>query len=211
MALKPCRECNKKVSTEASTCPSCGVPNPTAKNKKIKDISSNQTYGVCEKIFCTKKYEIVIISKTTVGKKVCEKCGNNLQEVNSDDALKDFEWKSKNKDVVNISKNNGRYFFNGSETLAVTFWGYFIGGNVIFQTILVALSNNAEAGEAIIFLFVAYCIWIFLCVIGVFNSADIYKAKKIKAGELYGWATTAKVTSVILILSAIGNSLKYFR
>ena len=29
MALKPCRECKKKVSTEAVTCPSCGVPNPT--------------------------------------------------------------------------------------------------------------------------------------------------------------------------------------
>ena len=29
MALKPCRECRKKVSTEAVTCPSCGVPNPT--------------------------------------------------------------------------------------------------------------------------------------------------------------------------------------
>ena len=55
MALKPCRECNKKVSTEASTCPSCGVPNPTAINKKIKDISSNQTYGVCAKKYSAQK------------------------------------------------------------------------------------------------------------------------------------------------------------
>ena len=31
MALKPCRECKKKVSTEAKTCPSCGAPNPTLK------------------------------------------------------------------------------------------------------------------------------------------------------------------------------------
>ena len=29
MALKNCRECNKKVSTEAASCPSCGAPNPT--------------------------------------------------------------------------------------------------------------------------------------------------------------------------------------
>ena len=29
MALKPCRECNKKVSTEAGSCPSCGAPDPT--------------------------------------------------------------------------------------------------------------------------------------------------------------------------------------
>ena len=34
MALKPCRECKKKVSTEAVTCPSCGVPNPTKKKPK---------------------------------------------------------------------------------------------------------------------------------------------------------------------------------
>jgi uncharacterized membrane protein YdbT with pleckstrin-like domain len=29
MALAPCRECGKRVSTEAATCPECGVPNPT--------------------------------------------------------------------------------------------------------------------------------------------------------------------------------------
>ena len=36
MALKPCRECKKKVSTEAATCPSCGVPNPTQKKTTVK-------------------------------------------------------------------------------------------------------------------------------------------------------------------------------
>ncbi len=34
MPLKPCRECKKKVSTEAATCPSCGVPNPTSNTKR---------------------------------------------------------------------------------------------------------------------------------------------------------------------------------
>lgn len=29
MALASCRECGSKVSTEAETCPQCGVPNPT--------------------------------------------------------------------------------------------------------------------------------------------------------------------------------------
>jgi len=38
MALKACRECKKKVSTEAISCPKCGVPNPTKKvlNQKIE-------------------------------------------------------------------------------------------------------------------------------------------------------------------------------
>tara|TARA_B100000795_G_scaffold25204_1_gene16813 strand:+ start:79 stop:570 length:492 start_codon:yes stop_codon:yes gene_type:complete len=48
MALKPCRECNKKVSTEASVCPSCGVPNPTdgtliLKEKTIKETETKKT------------------------------------------------------------------------------------------------------------------------------------------------------------------------
>lgn len=30
MALKPCKECKKEISTEAKTCPHCGKKNPTA-------------------------------------------------------------------------------------------------------------------------------------------------------------------------------------
>jgi hypothetical protein len=30
MALHPCRECGRRVSTEAPSCPACGVPTPTA-------------------------------------------------------------------------------------------------------------------------------------------------------------------------------------
>ena len=36
MALKACRECKKKVSTEATACPSCGAPNPTQKKVNTK-------------------------------------------------------------------------------------------------------------------------------------------------------------------------------
>ena len=38
MALKPCRECKKKVSTEANTCPNCGVPNPTLELEGLEDL-----------------------------------------------------------------------------------------------------------------------------------------------------------------------------
>ena len=30
MALKPCRECGKEVSTKAKTCPQCGISHPTS-------------------------------------------------------------------------------------------------------------------------------------------------------------------------------------
>jgi len=33
MALANCKECGKKVSTSAKSCPSCGVPSPTKKEK----------------------------------------------------------------------------------------------------------------------------------------------------------------------------------
>ena len=47
MALKPCRECKKKVSTEAATCPSCGVPNPTQKKEKTtRDQSWRKNLGI---------------------------------------------------------------------------------------------------------------------------------------------------------------------
>ena len=42
MALKPCKECNKKISTLAKVCPSCGAPSPTRKiNSSIKKKDPN--------------------------------------------------------------------------------------------------------------------------------------------------------------------------
>lgn len=37
MAIKPCRECTKDVSTEAKTCPHCGVSDPTKAKASPKD------------------------------------------------------------------------------------------------------------------------------------------------------------------------------
>ena len=57
MALKPCRECKKKVSTEASVCPSCGVPNPTDRASDLKKTipkhipTSNKTFSGSVKSF----------------------------------------------------------------------------------------------------------------------------------------------------------------
>ena len=34
MALAPCRECGREVSTEAQTCPQCGVPAPTREGRR---------------------------------------------------------------------------------------------------------------------------------------------------------------------------------
>jgi len=38
MALDKCRECTKEVSTEAETCPHCGVKSPTRKTATVKRV-----------------------------------------------------------------------------------------------------------------------------------------------------------------------------
>lgn len=38
MAIKPCRECKKDVSTEAAVCPHCGVPKPTEVKASAKEV-----------------------------------------------------------------------------------------------------------------------------------------------------------------------------
>ena len=42
MALKPCWECNKKISTLARSCPSCGAPKPIKSKKNISLGANNK-------------------------------------------------------------------------------------------------------------------------------------------------------------------------
>lgn len=46
MALKPCRECGREVSTEAPTCPGCGAPHPTRPPSKPDPIKRRADSGV---------------------------------------------------------------------------------------------------------------------------------------------------------------------
>src|SRR6056300_170486 len=87
MALKPCRECKKKGSTEAVTCPNCGVPNPTLVSK----IKPNYGFVRCEKTFCKNRFKLLEIPKTLIGVQECQLCGNKMEKVKNDDAIKDIE------------------------------------------------------------------------------------------------------------------------
>jgi hypothetical protein len=229
MALKPCRECKKKVSTEATACPNCGAPHPTTKvtkitepvftykfgdvtieNKETNTIKVNQmeTFARCNKSFCVKKYQVIKISKSKLGKELCKGCGNLLSKVSEEQAKKYFEdnnRKKNDKELSAINKNiepEGKYFFNGIESLAVTFWGYFFGGNAVFVILEFMLMKSREE-DILTLVGVAHLIWTVLAVMGVFNSADRYKAQKIKSGETYGYATAAKIGVVVIILSSI--------
>src|SRR6056300_1324393 len=87
MALKPCRECKKKGSTAAVTCSNCGVPNPTLVSK----IKPNYGFVRCEKTFCNNRYKLLEIPKTLIGVQECQVCGNKMEKVKNEDAIKDIE------------------------------------------------------------------------------------------------------------------------
>ena len=182
MALKPCRECKKKVSTEANTCPSCGAPHPTIKAKTKVEPTYSYKFG-----------DVEIDNQKT---KVVEVKNQNINEKNI----------SKNNNQ-NIIKPDGKYFFNGTESLAISFWGYFIGANAVINLLLYLMGPNPSDGGVQVLLIFFGVVWNILAVMGVFNSADIYKAEKIKIGQTFGIATAAKVATVVLILSRIGNAL----
>jgi len=166
MALKNCRECNKKVSTEASNCPNCGAPHPTTTHVVKKD---------------------------------------NFISQGIEDFKKGFYGKEEYAKKKTITKPDGKYFFNGTESLPITFWGYFIGGNAFLN--LLTLASQGDDSGVVILLAICTIVWNVLAVMGVFKAANIYKAAKISEGETYGFATAAKIATVILILSAIGNNI----
>ena len=213
MALKPCRECKKKVSTEAQTCPNCGVPNPTIKkNTKIKYI-----YARCGKSFCSSRYKVLKITKNLNNIQKCQTCGNTLEEVLEKDALKYIEENKVQKTQINqISEtknsNLNQKFSNkenviarvwkGDETLSRTFWIYLVlcgsilGGLVGFFGALMQDIYNLNPAPLYILL-AAYGVW---SGVGLWNSSTNYKIAKLKNKQSYGWATAAKVYAVFNIL-----------
>ena len=95
-------------------------------------------------------------------------------------------------------------FWKGHKGLTLTFWGFFVGGNILFNTVTIIFADNSTLMTINLIFFI---IWNVLAVMGVFNAADIYKAEKMKQGLPYTAATIAKVAVVLLIISAIGNSI----
>ena len=123
---------------------------------------------------------------------------------------------SKNKKI--FKKNNSRKittkvysqqkssfaFWQGQKGLGLTFWGFFVGGNILFNAATIIFADNSTLIMVNLILFI---IWNVLAVMGVFNAANIYKAEKMRRGLPYTAATIAKVAVVLLILSAIGNNI----
>jgi len=59
MALKPCRECGVNVSTEAQSCPKCGVPSPTGKSPP-RGASARQSLGFYDAFVNVIRWVVII-------------------------------------------------------------------------------------------------------------------------------------------------------
>ena len=115
MALKPCRECKKKVSTEAATCPSCGAPNPTSLKTPPLQTQSSGLFADIKK-----------------GMKAFEA------------GMKYEDLKTK-KEPTKRDDGNMFGFWTGREGLAKTFWLYFVVANMIGNFLIISAASDVAA------------------------------------------------------------------
>ena len=188
MALRSCRECSKKVSTEAITCPKCGVPYPTKKPTEKIEPKFNYKFGDV-KISNDKYDEIYVPQKKNIPGSV--KKSNNQSSRAERSLYESFK----------------KGFFSDREykdgDLPQIFWLVFVIGNVILNGIAYVI----KADWLVILFVIIWIIYNISAVLLVYVTADEYKRVNISKGKSYGWATAAKIFPIIYILSTIGNQL----
>jgi hypothetical protein len=180
MALKPCRECKKKISTEAATCPSCGAPNPTTKyskktNNKKKSIFVKMFTGYdSEKTFLD---EIKSNKKTKVDKPIYE------ENIKSKTYFKD--------------EKSPVAFLKGGVDLPLAYWGYGVIGSMLTGSILIYLSATS-----IIFLYLFIIIMVGF-IIGLWNCASSYNERMKRNNDSTVWGVIVQILCVISSLQLI--------
>jgi hypothetical protein len=161
---------------------------PSAKTNESLEMPYGQDMSFVYAILLLLLVPIFLIFKTSIRKKTLKK-NTPRKKTRIDSSQQNF---------------SSFAFWHGQKGLALTFWGVFVGGNILFNTATIIFADNSTLMTMNLVFFI---IWNVLSVMGVFNAADIYKAKKIKQGLTYTPATAAKVAVVLLILSGIGNSI----
>lgn len=149
MALKPCRECEKKVSTEALACPNCGVPNPVKKISKKKykvtpkytDSGLDNIYrGVISeeklaghtktmntiKVYCLNEncelgFKIQFAKNNLIGKIRCKECKQHVNSYNYK-SMKEDERLIKNKSNYISQKKKIDNYYKKKEEILYNFW-----------------------------------------------------------------------------------------
>ena len=235
MALKPCRECKKKVSTEATVCPSCGVPNPTQSTKNKKRIISkkqtkpwgeensntqkvdsgelnpNNYYAQCEQSFCSNRYKIVI--NPMFEKQICRLCGNILKKVDQKDAEKKYieDQKYSSSNYENPQRSETDTVKKVQQNLVEKiWWGNETLGTIFWMycilTVAVVSFISGLGLEAVGgIVLVIPGIVIIWSNTGLWRSSDKFKSAQLRINQSYGWATAAKVYVVINYIVTISQ------
>ena len=79
MALKPCKECNKKISTLAKVCPSCGAPKPTTIKKNSNTTSKQKIYVSCSSVHCSAWMKPTKVPKMKLKFYHCTRCASPMK------------------------------------------------------------------------------------------------------------------------------------
>ena len=187
MALKPCRECNKKVSTEATVCPLCGVPNPTIKQtRKSKEEKSSGWGGMFS------GYESELTSDDNI---VTKKKPKQNKPV----------YKEKITPRTSIQDNQSPVaFLKGDVDLPLAFWGYGMAGSILAGLILGFLS-----AVSIIFIYLFIVIMIGF-IIGLWNCASSHNQKMLRSNKSRIWGILVQVSCVMSSLSLINFIREFF-
>jgi hypothetical protein len=186
MALKPCRECKKKVSTEAVTCPSCGVPNPT--QKKI--------------VVAKKKINPWGKDKTTRDQSWRKTLGiENLDDEQAKNKL--------NKENIVIKKDDSsetswERFMDGKLDLKTAFWGYGFFGSIVIGVICGFLSEAVGS-----FFILVYIITVVVLILGLWQCASNYKKQMAQKKESELWGVLTHIYCVVAALG-LANFIKDF-
>ena len=232
MALKPCRECKKKVSTEAATCPNCGVPNPTSKKKINFSISKKSIWAHCSNDNCKDYTQMFTIPSSALDKRECKTCESNLMKARYENGkpvmpstieyetnnriAEDRRRKDESRKATEDARRNAQSkttkeeesswgkFMDGNLDLKTAFWGYGFFGSIVVGLVCGFL---AEAFSP--FFILVYTIALVVIIIGLWLCASTYKkqmAQK-KASELWG-----VLTHIYCVVAALGlaNFIKDF-
>jgi ribosomal protein L40E len=182
MALKVCRECKKKVSTEATSCPKCGVPNPTDKisNQKVK----SKDKSILEGIFSGYESESTSTSKLVKDKKKF----NQGRKAEASTYYRKEKYKK-----VGISD-----FLEGEVDLGTAFWGYGVVGLSIVGFVCGILSAAYSKNFEVLYIIVAL-----ITVSGLWRCASTYNKIMKSRNKSITWGVATQVICVLSVLSTL--------
>ena len=230
MALKPCRECEKKVSTEAATCPSCGVPNPTTNKKTIKKDKDSRIWAHCSNKRCEDFTQMYRLYSSKLKSDTCIICNSLFKQATMENGRPvmpskiDFNNKPAKKNsnpwgseppkkiapsstsIPTTTSNDTSWekFMEGKLDLKTAFWGYGFFGSIIVGVVCGFLTE--AVGNFFIFV---YIISVVVLVIGLWQCASTYKKQMVEKKESEVWGVLTQVYCVVAALG-LANFIKDF-